>query len=171
MKRMLRMMRSTRTSVYSLAFSLLIAAGAGTTSAGESAATGADPLGSTVARMGRIGACYSPSFSPDATRLAIICTLSGSPQVWIVPVDGGWPTQVTAYDDPVGAVRWSPEGDWLAISVAPGGGMNQQIDLVRPDGLERRRLTDDGKDNNWLGGWTHDARFVTLSSNRGNRVL
>ena len=110
----------------------------------------------------------SPSFSPEGDRLAFICTLSGSPQVWTAPVEGGWPTQVTAYEDPVGNVVWSPRGDWLAVSVAPGGGMNAQIFLVRPDGLEQRRITDGGKENNWLGRWSDDGGLLTLSSNRDN---
>jgi hypothetical protein len=63
---------------------------------------GSDDLESLVTLMARIGACYSPSFSPGGDRLAFICTLSGSPQVWTAPVEGGWPTQVTAYEDPVG---------------------------------------------------------------------
>jgi dipeptidyl aminopeptidase/acylaminoacyl peptidase len=121
-----------------------------------------------VTRMARIGSCRSPSFSPAGDRLAVICTLSGSPQVWTVPVEGGWPTQVTAYEDPVGSVVWSPLGDWLAVSVAPGGGMNAQIVLVRPDGLQRRRITDGGRENNWLGRWSDDGGLLALSSNRAD---
>jgi dipeptidyl aminopeptidase/acylaminoacyl peptidase len=75
---------------------------------------------------------------------------------------------VTAYEDPVGNVVWSPRGDWLAVSAAPGGGMNAQIFLVRPDGLEQRRITDGGKENNWLGRWSDDGGLLTLSSNRDN---
>lgn len=84
----------------------------------------------------------------------------------IEPAAGGWPRQVTAGSDPVNAVRWSPAGDWLAYSVLPGGGLNAQIYVARPDGSAVRRLTDDGKDNNWLGEWTDDGRFLTITSNR-----
>lgn len=126
----------------------------------------AGDLEELVTLMARVGSCYSPSFSPPGDRLAVICTLSGSPQVWTVPVEGGWPTQVTAFDDPVGSVVWSPRSDLLAMSVAPGGGMNSQIFLMRPDGLGRRRITDGGKDNNWLGRWSDDGGLLTLSSNR-----
>jgi dipeptidyl aminopeptidase/acylaminoacyl peptidase len=118
--------------------------------------------------MARIGSCRSPGFSPKADRLAFVCTLSGSPQVWIAPVEGGWPSQVTAFDDPVGEIRWSPRGDWIAVSVAPGGGMNTQIVLVSPDGLSERRLTDGGKENNWLGRFSDDGSLLALSSNRDN---
>jgi dipeptidyl aminopeptidase/acylaminoacyl peptidase len=126
----------------------------------------ADDLHASVALMTRIGACGSPSFAPDGKRIAFLSNLTGVPQVWTVPIDGGWPTLVTALDDPVGGVHWSPDGTWLAISVAPGGGMNQQVYLVRPDGTGLVRVTDGGKDNNWLGPWSHDGRLLTLASNR-----
>jgi dipeptidyl aminopeptidase/acylaminoacyl peptidase len=133
------------------------------------AATGPAPgedLAATVGRMARIGSCGSPSFSPDGRQIAFISNLSGVPQVWTVAAEGGWPLAVTALEDQVGGVEWSPDGAWLALSLAPGGGMNQQIYLVRPDGRELHRLTDGGKDNNWLGGWTHDGGDLAFASNR-----
>ena len=89
-----------------------------------------------VRRLARIGFASSPSFSQNGQTLAFVSGLSGTPQVWTVPASGGWPTQVTALDDTVGSVSWSPTGDWLAISAAPGGGMNQQVYLVSTDGAD-----------------------------------
>jgi len=146
------------------------AAGPGMAPAPVAAASPSDTSGAEletlVTLMARVGGCFSPTFSPDGDRLAFISTLSGSPQVWTVPVEGGWPTQVTAYEDPVGNVLWSPHGDWLAVSVAPGGGMNAQIILVSPDGLKQQRITDGGSENNWLGRWSDDGGLLTVSSNR-----
>src|SRR4030095_3588358 len=71
-----------------------------------------------------------------------------------------------ALDDPVGFVSWSPDGAWLAFNVAPGGGFTEQIYVVRPDGTGLRRLTEGGKENNFLGDWTRDSRFLTFFSNR-----
>ncbi len=127
-----------------------------------------DDLEATVSRMAKIGASSSPSFSPDGSRVAFLSNLSGVPQVWIVPSEGGWPSMVTALEDPVDGVAWSPDGGWLAISVAPGGGMNQQVYLVRPDGTGLRRLTDGGRETNWLGGWNEDGDLLTFASNRAN---
>lgn len=129
---------------------------------------GAGDLETEVARMAKIGACWSPSFSPDGSQLAFVSNLNGVPQVWIVDSAGGWPRLVTALDDQVGGVNWSPDGKWLAFSLAPGGGMNQQIFLVRPDGMELRRITPGGKENNWLGGWSRDGKLLSLASNREN---
>ena len=124
-----------------------------------------DELTKAVTLMARIGRCSSPSFSPDSKTLAFVCDVTGVPQVWSAPTEGGWPTLVTALDDPVSSVEWSPSSDWLAISVAPGGGMNSQIYLVRPDGTGLKRYTRGGKDNNWLAPWTHDGSALMMSSN------
>ncbi len=119
-----------------------------------------------VARLARIGSCSSPSFSPDGARVAFISDLNGTPQVWVVSTQGGWPELITSLDDQIQSVSWSPDGVWLAFSLAPGGGMNQQIYLVHPDGTGLRCLTDGQKDNNLLGPWTYDGSGLTLTSNR-----
>ncbi|MBI3664701.1 MAG: S9 family peptidase [Acidobacteria bacterium] len=126
----------------------------------------ADDLETSVAMMAKIGSCGSPTFSPDGQRLAFVSNLSGNRQVWTVATTGGWPTMVTALDDPVGFVTWSPDGQWLAFSVHPGGGMNAQVYLVRPDGTGLRRLTDGGKETNGLSGWSHDGKLLGWTSNR-----
>jgi dipeptidyl aminopeptidase/acylaminoacyl peptidase len=126
----------------------------------------ADELEKTGAMMAHMGFCKSPSFSPDSKRIAFISNLSSTPQVWSVPVEGGWPGLVTALDDPVENVLWSPEGSWLALTLAPGRGINRQIYLVRPDGTGLRRLTKGGMENNFMGVWSPDGRQLSLSSNQ-----
>ncbi len=123
-------------------------------------------LDTMVTRMARIGSSWSPSFSPDGSRLAFVSDLTGVPQVWTIPTQGGFPEQVTSLGDPVGSVSWSPEGSWLSFSLAPGGGMNAQVYIVRQDGTGLRRLTDGGKETNWLGVWADDGTALTLGSNR-----
>jgi dipeptidyl aminopeptidase/acylaminoacyl peptidase len=131
----------------------------------------ADDLETAVTLAASIGSCLSPSFSPDGTRIAFVSDLSGSPQVWTVAATGGWPDQVTALDDQVRAVSWSPEGTWLACSVAPGGGMNQQVYLVRPDGTGLRRLTQGGVETNHLGDWMSDGTALIVTSNRDDVAM
>ena len=136
------------------------------TTASERQADSTDELRDTVVRLARIGACTSPSFSPDARQLAFVSDLGGLPQVWRVDAIGGWPELVTTLEDQVRDVRWSPEGTWLAFTAAPGGGLNSQIYLVRPDGSDLTRITDGGRTNNWLSRWSEDGRYVLYSSNR-----
>ena len=85
-----------------------------------------DDPGEMVARMAKVGLCASPSFSPDGRRIAFVCDIGGLPQVWIVAAEGGWPEPVTALDDPIGSVLWSPAGDRVAFTLAPGGGIDRK---------------------------------------------
>jgi dipeptidyl aminopeptidase/acylaminoacyl peptidase len=125
-----------------------------------------DDVERTVSLMAKIGNASSPSFSPDGRRLAFVSNLGGLPQLWTVDAAGGYPELLTAFDDPVGFVEWSPDGAWLAFTVAPGGGMNEQVYLVHPDGTGLKRLTEGGKETNRLGGWSRDGKLLALGSNR-----
>lgn len=126
----------------------------------------ASSLAAKVALMAKIGACWSPSFSPDGQQIAFISNLNGRPQVWTMAAAGGWPRLVTALDDQIFSAEWSPDGQWLAFNLAPGGGLNTQVYIVRPDGTDMRLLTDGGATNNWLGFWTRDSRYLAIASNR-----
>lgn len=125
-------------------------------------------LASRVAAFSRINSASSPSLSPDGQRLAYLSNASGSPQIWVKSLGDGSARQVTSLADPVSRVIWSPVADMFAYVVAPGGGLNEQIWVMRPDGSDARRLTDGGKSNNGLSGWTHDGRALMVNSNRLN---
>ncbi len=138
----------------------------GNPSAASPAASTASEVAATVARMARIGSASRPTFSPDGKWISFISNISGMPQVWIVPANGGYPRMVTNADDPVVDAEWSPASDWLAVTIAPGGGLNTQIYVVKPDGTGLRRLTDGGKDNNGFDAWTEDGRKIAMNSSR-----
>ncbi len=137
------------------------------TSAAAAQATGQDgAMAERIAAFGRIHFVQSPALSPDGSKLAYLSNASGSPQLWIETIATGDARQITNLPDPVGGVDWSPDGQWLAYTVAPGGGLNTQIWLMRPDGTGASRLTAGGKENNWLDGWTDDSRFIRISTNQ-----
>ena len=129
----------------------------------------AQPIDARVSAIASMRGATSPSFSPDGKRIAYITNVSGSPQLWIAPVGGGAPVQVTRLPDPVQSVRWQPGGDWLAYDVAPGGGLNVQVYVVRSDGTGAKLLTAGGEVNNQLDGWSHDARWLAYETNRNDR--
>jgi dipeptidyl aminopeptidase/acylaminoacyl peptidase len=133
----------------------------------QSATTSSD-LTERVSRMARIGSAGAPSFSADGRWLSVIANVSGIPQVYVIPADGGWPRMITDGTDPVTSAVWSPArgSNWLAITVAPGGGLNTQVYVVRSDGTGLRRLTDGGQDNNAFNAWSDDGARIYIDSNR-----
>ena len=90
----------------------------------------ADDLARSVEMMAKVGAAYAPSFSPDAERLAYITNISGSPQVWIVPSAGGYPQQVTAFNDPVTGMSWSPDGTRVVFTRAVMAAIDDEYQYV-----------------------------------------
>ena len=114
-----------------------------------------DDLAAAVERMAKVASSNAPAMSPDGKRVAYISNRSGVPQVWIADADGtGVEKQAGSFQDPVTGLDWSPDGQWLALSVAPGGGLNEQIYLLHPDGSGLKRITAGGKENNRLAGWS-----------------
>ncbi len=81
-----------------------------------------EDLAASVALMAKIGSCGSPTFSPDGKTIAFVSNMSGLPQIWTVSVEGGWPTQITALDDPVGGITFSPTADRIAFPWPRAGG-------------------------------------------------
>src|SRR5580765_7883678 len=123
-------------------------------------------LAASVARMARVGSANSPSFSPDGKWVSFISNMSGTPQVWVVPTEGGYPRMVTSGDDPVVEAEWSPAGDGIGITIAPGGGLNTQVYVIKPDGTGMRLLTKGEEDNKGLDAWTEDGKQIAIDSSR-----
>jgi dipeptidyl aminopeptidase/acylaminoacyl peptidase/CubicO group peptidase (beta-lactamase class C family) len=59
-----------------------------------------------------------PAWSPDGTRIAFLRAQDGPPQVWLLPVDGGEPEQLTKLPLGAGAPVWSPDGTKIAFAAA-----------------------------------------------------
>ena len=121
-----------------------------------------------IEAMAKVGACYSPSFSPDGSEIAFISNITGTPQLWKIPSTGGWPIQLTNFDDPVSNAVWAPKVNQIAFQLAPGGGMNSQLYLINSDGTGLMQFSNGGETNNWIGIWSKDGTFLSYASNKKN---
>lgn len=100
--------------------------------------TGVDEL---AAALSEAWGCWGPTLTHDGRRIAFVSDRRGTPELWVESVDGlDEPAAVHVCDDPVLSVHWSPDGQWLAVSVAAGGGIRSDVWVARPDGSDCRRL-------------------------------
>ncbi|WP_210505415.1 S9 family peptidase [Naasia sp. SYSU D00057] len=109
-------------------------------------------------------ACWSPTMTRDASRVAYISDRSGVPELWVQDLDTR-PTPATRVpltQDPVLAVEWSADGAWLACSVATDGGVRTQVWVVRPDGSDARLLAGGRDVHAELGPWTRSGHRVVV---------
>jgi WD40 repeat protein len=85
--------------------------------------------------------CWAPTLTHDGRHIGFVSDRRGRPEVWIQSVDGlDEPRVIAVSDDPVLSVHWSPDGQWLAISVASGGGVRSEVWVARPNGTDSRRV-------------------------------
>jgi dipeptidyl aminopeptidase/acylaminoacyl peptidase len=59
----------------------------------------------------------APAISPDGTHVAFMSTRKEKPQLWLLPLDGGEPRQLTDFPQGVGGgTEWSPDGSKIAFT-------------------------------------------------------
>ncbi len=117
-------------------------------------------------RFLNVQSAYSPTFSPDGERVAFVMNTTGVPQVYSVGRQGGWPEQLTFYDERVGALKYSPVADRLVFGMDAGGNERQQLFCLRGDGSRVVQLTDHPEAIHNLGDWSHDGRQIAFAANR-----
>ncbi|GGY46627.1 alpha/beta fold hydrolase [Streptomyces omiyaensis] len=109
-------------------------------------------------------ACWYPSADPGGERVAFVCDRGGSPQLWAGPADGDRARPLDTAPDHVTEVAWSPDGRWIAYTVAPGGSGHTRVLCVRPDGSDRRVLAgaEPGTSAS-LGCWVGDGSALAVT--------
>ena len=121
-----------------------------------------------IVAMANIGFCNAGAYASNGKDIVFISNLSGLPQIWKVPATGGWPIQLTAFNDPVTAISVSPKRDLIAFQLSPGGGLNAQIYVMNVNGSDLKQITHAGKSTNFLGPWSRDGAYLSFSSNEQN---
>jgi dipeptidyl aminopeptidase/acylaminoacyl peptidase len=99
---------------------------------------------------------WCPALAADGERVAYVADRSGRPRLEVATLDQRTPPAVVSGpEQEVVSVAWSPDGEWLAYLVSPGGSICAELWVVRPDGTDRRLVAgEDPRCTVFAGGWT-----------------
>lgn len=112
-----------------------------------------------------------PCFSADGMRIYYLSDITGTLQVWSVPVEGGWPDQLTFFEERVNRIEPSPAGNDFVITRDRGGDEQDQLYLLQGDaerGVEIATLIEQPHVKHNFGVWRPDGKAISYSANTRN---
>jgi dipeptidyl aminopeptidase/acylaminoacyl peptidase len=118
------------------------------------------------ARYLKIRSAYGASWSADGRWVSFLTDITGVPQVWEVPVGGGWPEQLTFYEERIMGAGYSPVEHRVLFSMDAGGNERSQLYIL--EGGEVRDLTRAPDAIHYSGGFSPDGRRIAYTATRRN---
>jgi len=99
----------------------------------------------------------APAVSPDGTRLAMVLSRSGKPNIWVANADGSDPKKLTSTSED-SSPCWSPDGQWICFAtkirerrvlakVPAGGG---DVEVIHTPGVSNPTEPDWSPDSKWI---------------------
>jgi dipeptidyl aminopeptidase/acylaminoacyl peptidase len=131
----------------------------------DSIGTGSTLIDDLVGSWGSWG----PTLSHDGSRVAFLSDRGGKPEIWVCPAQQPPDSEPVAAhrldlsEDPVTSVTWSADGEWLACTVAPGGGVRTHVWVVRPNGEDARQVAGSAYEHATLGPWSRTGHQLVVS--------
>ena len=119
-----------------------------------------EPRSLTIEKLYMTRQIGRPTWSPDAKSVAFISNMSGRNNLWVVPTEGGFPTQLTVSDQRETAPTWSPDGKWIAYQSDYDGDEQWDIFLVSPKTGKVVNLTQTREVAELNPAWSPDGRYL-----------
>jgi dipeptidyl aminopeptidase/acylaminoacyl peptidase len=115
-----------------------------------------EPLPEVLRALETLGSASGARPSEDGRQVAFVTTLFGSRQAAVMPLDGGYPLQLTAEPGGVVAVRWSPTDPHALVAIAMRDG-NRRLLLLDDEAGPAAEL-DPAPGDQLFGGFTRDGK-------------
>jgi dipeptidyl aminopeptidase/acylaminoacyl peptidase len=132
--------------------------------------------GSDPADIGRYllaqngGVNAAARLSPDGKLVAFTWSITGEPQLWISPAEGGQPTRLT-YGSGITFFRWSPDGGGLVYGADSDGNEQPAFFYIGADGRNESMVLAPAEGGfRMFGDFLPDGKAIAYSSTERNRL-
>jgi len=122
-----------------------------------------------IVRFLMVRGASDPELSPDGASLVFDYTATGQPQLWRVPVAGGWPDQLT-FGNAVTFHTWLPDGSGLLYAADRQGNEREAYWTISADGTRERQVLDYADAFRAFGDFSSDGSRFVYSSTKRNGV-
>ena len=107
----------------------------------------------------------SAAVSPDGSKVAMILSRSGDPNVWVCDADGSHLRQLTHTRADDSSPCWSPNGQWICFATKIH--FRRQLAKVSVNGGEPEVVSTTGVANPTEPDWSPDGKWIAFTSQGG----
>lgn len=123
----------------------------------------------TIEDFLKVSAAWSGEFSPEGTHIAYLSNETGTSQIYVMKADGRDTKQLTAFEDNVEFIVFSPvQNDIVLFGKSAGGNEQTQFFLLSIETGNITPLTNTPSVRHNFGDWSPDGTQICYSSNQRN---
>jgi len=108
----------------------------------------------------------SAAVSPDGSKVAMILSKSGSPDVWVCDADGSNFKQLTHTPEDESSPCWSPDGQWICFATKIHE--RRVLAKISANGGALQRIPTPGAPNPTEPDWSPDGKWIAFTSQMGD---